>query len=133
VWERASKIASFQDDCTNCGRLGKAKYKTDKPVCFITGADCARVRDLPPLDADSLSSRATAAFQLFNACYTQWRVGFGGQTGLDYPACRLVAESDGYDWDDLFPLLRALEGERLTVLNEERKRNEEDEKRKAKK
>ncbi len=31
------------------------------------------------------------AFELFLACQTQWRTGFNGPTGLDYPAVAMVA------------------------------------------
>lgn len=43
-----------------------------------------------------------------------------GPTGLDYASCRAVAEDEGFEWDEVFPFLRALEQEWLKRLEERR-------------
>lgn len=50
---------------------------------------------------------------------TQWRVGFGGATGLDYTAVyplldRFTETQD--EWADLFSDLRVLENEALATM-----------------
>jgi len=63
------------------------------------------------------------AFLLFNRMSTQWRVGAGGATGLDYSSIRDVA---GFlaikkkKLAEIFPDLQVLEGEALRVMAEER-------------
>lgn len=61
------------------------------------------------------------AFTLFCDLQTQWRVGMGGATGLDYTALyplldRVAQSSD--EWDDLFSDIRLLEREALAAMNE---------------
>lgn len=51
---------------------------------------------------------------------TQWRIGFGGPTGLDYgPMFRLMDRMglDQDEWDDLFEDMRVLEGAALDVVH----------------
>jgi len=50
------------------------------------------------------------AWRWFLICGTQWRTGFAGPVGLDYPACRAAGEMAGIAIDDdLFGRLRVLE------------------------
>ena len=59
-------------------------------------------------------------------CSTQWRVGFNGPYGLDYPAVFKVAELRGFDLDaDTFAGLQVLENEQLIIWAEQRPAKEE--------
>ena len=63
------------------------------------------------------------AVYLFIQLLTQWRVGMGGPTGLDYAAVyplldRKAADSD--EWDQLFDDLRVMEGAALEAIAENR-------------
>jgi hypothetical protein len=55
------------------------------------------------------------AYRLFEAMRTQWRIGFGGPTGLDYSVLKSVAEliglagSDGGMDQELFAKVRHME------------------------
>ena len=65
-----------------------------------------------PENAESIS--------LFSSVSTQWRVGMGGPTGLDYVA--LFARMARMNLDDqtherLFQDIRVIEAEALTILN----------------
>lgn len=60
-------------------------------------------------------------FTLFCSLQTQWRVGMGGATGLDYSALyplldRVAKSSD--EWDEMFSDIQLLEREALAVMNE---------------
>lgn len=60
------------------------------------------------------------AFQLFTHLQSQWRVGVGGATGLDYtPAFHLMDRMglEPSEWDDLFGDLRAMESAALRQIN----------------
>lgn len=57
---------------------------------------------------------------LFDHCATQWRAGGLGVVGLDYTACRAVAEDLGVVWS--YGLLRKLQVIERMVL--ERVRND---------
>jgi hypothetical protein len=60
-------------------------------------------------------------FRLFNALGTQWRVGPGGETGLDYTSIRDVASYIGIkkrQIPELFPDLQVMEAEALAVMAE---------------
>ncbi|GLO52473.1 hypothetical protein PPUN110474_38740 [Pseudomonas putida] len=64
---------------------------------------------------------AWPAFRLFEAMGTQWRMGPGGATGLDYTAIRETAKMIGLkrsELPDIFPDLRAMEHEALAVMAE---------------
>ncbi|WP_312387731.1 DUF1799 domain-containing protein [Pseudomonas sp.] len=64
---------------------------------------------------------AWPAFRLFDAMGTQWRVGPGGASGLDYTAIPAAASMLGIkrrDLTDIFPDLRVMEVEALAVMAE---------------
>ena len=64
---------------------------------------------------------AWPAFRLFDAMSTQWRVGQGGASGLDYTAIPATASMLGInrrDLTDIFPDLRIMEVEALAVMAE---------------
>lgn len=64
---------------------------------------------------------AWPAFRLFDAMGTQWRLGQGGASGLDYTAIPATAEMLGIkrrDLTDIFPDLRVMEVEALAVMAE---------------
>ncbi len=117
MWERSSKIWGWRKLCSSCRVIGERRFK--KPVCAKTGGECAKEATLAPIPDLPITRRAANALRLFVEANTQWRPSFGGLIGLDYPACRLVADSLHIDWDETFPLLRALEGARLRFMQEE--------------
>ena len=64
-----------------------------------------------------------AAFILFNNLSTQWRVGMGGPTGLDYAAVYPLldrAAKDQQEWDELFSDIQVMEGAALKQIGENR-------------
>lgn len=64
---------------------------------------------------------AWPAFCLFEAMGTQWRLGNGGPSGLDYTAIPTTASMLSIkrrDLDDIFPDLRIMELEALAVMAE---------------
>lgn len=64
---------------------------------------------------------AWPAFRLFDAMATQWRVGQGGASGLDYSVIPATASMLGIkrrDLTDIFPDLRIMEVEALAVMAE---------------
>lgn len=64
---------------------------------------------------------AWPAFRLFDAMGTQWRLGQGGPSGLDYTAIAPTASMLGIkrrDLTDIFPDLRVMEVEALAVMAE---------------
>lgn len=64
------------------------------------------------------------AFDVLNEMSTQWRVGVGGATGLDYAAFPVVASLLGYKKKhhaDIFQDLRIMENEALITMGENRK------------
>lgn len=64
---------------------------------------------------------AWPAFRLFDAMGTQWRVGPGGASGLDYTAIPATASMLGIKRRELtyiFPDLRVMEVEALAVMAE---------------
>ena len=64
-----------------------------------------------------------AAFILFNNLSTQWRVGMGGPTGLDYSAVYPLldrAAKDPQEWDELFSDIQVMEGAALKQIGENR-------------
>ena len=67
-----------------------------------------------------------AAFNLFYALRTQWRVGMSGPTGLDYAAVYPLldrAAKDPQEWDDLFSDIQVMEGAALKQMSENRSDN----------
>ncbi|WP_460100055.1 DUF1799 domain-containing protein [Pseudomonas sp. H3_C08] len=61
------------------------------------------------------------AFLLFEAMSTQWRVGMGGATGLDYNALPPVASMLGMkrrDIPEVFHDIRVMEAEAMLVMSE---------------
>ncbi|MEZ0194285.1 DUF1799 domain-containing protein [Pseudomonas qingdaonensis] len=64
---------------------------------------------------------AWPAFRLFEALSTQWRLGQGGPSGLDYAAVPITALMLGIKRRELaavFPDLRIMEHEALAVMAE---------------
>ena len=60
------------------------------------------------------------AYEAFNAMATQWRVGMGGATGLDYGAIPVVLRLQGVpraDWPALFADLRTMESAALQAMS----------------
>lgn len=60
-------------------------------------------------------------FNLFMALTTQWRVGMGGATGLDYAVIPTVGKMLGFkkkDINDMFPDLQVMENEALITMGE---------------
>ena len=67
-----------------------------------------------------------AAFGLFNNLSTQWRVGMGGPTGLDYAAVYPLldrAAKDPQEWDELFSDIQVMEGAALKQMSDNRSDN----------
>lgn len=63
-------------------------------------------------------------FNLFNALTTQWRVGMGGATGLDYSVIPSVGKMLGLKQkqiNELFPDLQVMENEALITMGENQK------------
>lgn len=63
------------------------------------------------------------AWFLFCQVSTQWRVGMGGATGLDYGAIYPLLDriaQDAAEWMDLFEDLQVLEGAALKQMSENR-------------
>lgn len=61
------------------------------------------------------------ALQIFVSLSTQWRVGAGGCTGLDYLAVPMVLRMRRVkrdDWEPIFDDLRVMEDEALKTMNE---------------
>ena len=61
------------------------------------------------------------AVQAFIAMQTQWRIGFGGPTGLDYNALPTVFDLVGIAPDarpDTFECVRVMEDEAMAVMGE---------------
>ncbi|QPN47998.1 DUF1799 domain-containing protein [Priestia aryabhattai] len=64
---------------------------------------------------------AWPAFCLFEALGTQWRLGLGGPSGLDYATIPAAASMLGIkrrELTSIFPDLRIMEHEALTVMAE---------------
>ena len=64
-----------------------------------------------------------AAFILFKNLSTQWRIGMGGPTGLDYVAVYPLldrAAKDPQEWDELFSDIQVMEGAALKQIGENR-------------
>lgn len=62
------------------------------------------------------------AFRAFSALCTQWRVGAGGATGLDYGAVPVVLRLQGVpraEWAELFEDIRTMEAVALTTMNQQ--------------
>jgi len=60
-------------------------------------------------------------FSIFHSMSTQWRVGMGGATGLDYSAIPVVAKMLGFkkkDIQDMFPDIQVMENEALITMGE---------------
>ena len=68
-----------------------------------------------------------APFEVFAALQTQWRVGMGGPTGLDYAAVPVVMEMQEVAPGDrrrVFEDLRVMEAEALRVFADGRKQHQ---------
>jgi len=61
------------------------------------------------------------ALQVFSELMTQWRIGMGGPTGLDYAALPVVMDFAGIappDRAQLFDAVRVMESEALRVFSD---------------
>lgn len=109
-WAANTRRAKMCAACVK--RHGKRK---DRPAC----RECEQRE--PPLLADNVP-----AVRLMLACETQWRAGFGGAYGLDYPAVFQVAAALKIPVDAaVFRGLRALEHEQLAIWQEEADRHKD--------
>lgn len=64
------------------------------------------------------------AFAVFHSASTQWRVGMGGATGLDYNVIPTIGKMLGYkkkDLQDMFPDIQVMENEALITMGENNK------------
>lgn len=64
------------------------------------------------------------SFTLFHALTTQWRVGMGGATGLDYSVIPAVGKMLGFknkQINEMFPDLQVMENEALITMGENQK------------
>ncbi|HZP85867.1 MAG TPA: DUF1799 domain-containing protein [Burkholderiales bacterium] len=80
-----------------------------------------------------------ASIAAFMQCATQWRSGFGGRTGLDYPACIQILKLHRRRWrhespddpivttplSELIADIQIIEAAMLRVDNERREQEEE--------
>lgn len=60
------------------------------------------------------------AYELFNSLATQWRIGMGGATGLDYTAVAMTMRLSGIpraQWTDLFADVRVMEQAALEAMS----------------
>ena len=65
-------------------------------------------------------------WRVFEAVFTQWRIGFNGPTGLDYAAVYPLLDriaKDPQEWDDLFSDIQVMEGAALKQMSENRSDN----------
>lgn len=63
-------------------------------------------------------------FNLFHALTTQWRVGMGGATGLDYSVIIPTGKMLGFkkkQINEMFPDLQVMENEALITMGENQK------------
>ena len=61
------------------------------------------------------------AFVLFSRVNTQWRVGMGGASGLDYSAVYPLIDRQNLppnEWDQIFTDIQTLEAAALATMNE---------------
>ena len=60
---------------------------------------------------------------MFDSVFTQWRIGMGGPTGLDYAAVYPLldrAAKDPQEWDEMFSDIQVMEGAALKQMSENR-------------
>ena len=87
-----------------------------------TGEECQRDRLCGEAAALPLSPDAQDAQRLFLSVRSQWRVGFGGPTGLDYGGVAAAAKALEIPWEaDVLSRLQVLENEQLAIWAEEQK------------
>jgi len=67
------------------------------------------------------SIRAAEALRLFEACRKRWTYSFNGQVGLDICQVERVADLEGLDFRELYPLVIALEDAWLALMDEKRR------------
>lgn len=81
------------------------------------------VIDAPEPEACEIWAELLPAVRLFEALMSQWRVGAGGRTGLDYaaiPATARLVGIKGRALREAFDGLRVMEGEALRWFRERR-------------
>lgn len=64
----------------------------------------------------------TPVWNLYARVSSQWRIGFGGRTGLDYGPAIALIEAKGWDVELALDLLRVIEGEELDWDESQRKK-----------
>ncbi len=67
-----------------------------------------------------------AVWLVFDSVFTQWRVGMGGPTGLDYNAVYPLldrAAKDPQEWDEMFSDIQVMEGAALKQMSDNRSDN----------
>ena len=110
------------ETCLECRAIGRQRFGAD--VCGRSGAACVREAAVREADARLVSWEAREALRLWGAIQSQWRVGMGGATGLDYVAAYRVADTIGVELDDdVLPLLQVLEAEQLETWGERAERD----------
>lgn len=63
---------------------------------------------------------------MFDSVFTQWRVGMGGPTGLDYNAVYPLLDrtaKDPQEWDEMFSDIQVMEGAALKQMSDNRADN----------
>jgi len=79
-----------------------------------------KLEELPPEEI-SVWDINWDSFILFNNLSTQWRIGMGGASGLDYNAIPTVAKLLGFkkkQVQDMFPDIQVMENEALITMGE---------------
>ena len=94
-----------------CEKTCKWNRKSDQP--------CERCPE------PEILSENEPVLQLFSASTTQFRQGFSGPTGLDYPAVKLVADSLDQDFLTLLPGIQVCEREYLNIVYSQQKKQQE--------
>jgi hypothetical protein len=109
-----------------CRLAGKQKWGLEG-ACFESGTlVCKREAALAEATARLSSTEARDALAVFDASGSQWRVGMGGATGLDYNAAWLVAGALGIEIDStVLRFIQVLEQEFLVTMDEEGKKKQQ--------
>lgn len=92
--------------------------------------DCRRNGRCKTCPAPQLLPDNEPIVRAYYACNTQWRMGMGGRTGLDYTACQIAtdAQRDRLQlpaWPELLPGLQTIEHATLGAEYELRERENE--------
>jgi len=107
-----------------CSQWSPGKLKAGVAALYSSAAPAA------PSNAFDISARSKPqeieiwpenwdVFIIFSKLGTQWRVGMGGATGLDYCALYPMldkATKDEAEWQQLFDDIKAMESEALSIM-----------------